>query len=75
MIQLSVIIVNYNSKFYLKSCLESVINASRNLNVEIIVIDNDSSDGSYEFIISDFPQITWIQNSENLGFSKANNSF
>ncbi|WP_128331326.1 glycosyltransferase family 2 protein [Apibacter sp. HY039] len=73
MIQLSVIIVNYNSKFYLKSCLESVNDASRNLNVEIIVIDNDSSDGSYEFIISDFPQITWIQNSENLGFSKANN--
>lgn len=71
--QLSVIIVNYNVKHFLLQCLRSVYAASRNLSVEVFVVDNVSSDGSAEAVQAEFPQVNWIQNSENVGFSKANN--
>lgn len=73
MIDLSVVIVNYNVKYFLELCLISVQRASQHLQVEILVVDNNSQDGSQEFITSRFPQITYITNTENIGFSKANN--
>jgi len=73
LIELSVIIVNYNVCHFLKLCLQSVEKSSRNLAVEIIVVDNNSSDGSCEMILRDYPEITLIQNKKNLGFAKANN--
>ena len=73
MIRLSVIIVNYNVRNFLELCLLSVLKASKNIQTEIIVVDNNSSDGSYELILEKFPQIIPLRNSENLGFSKANN--
>lgn len=70
---LSVIIVNYNVKFFLEQCLHSVLRASANLSVEILVVDNHSQDGSNTYLPPRFPSVsfTWLNN--NLGFSKANN--
>lgn len=70
---LSVIIVNYNVKFYLEQCLESVRRASRGLQVEVFVVDNLSTDGSVEYLRERFPEVTFIENKENVGFARANN--
>ncbi|HED08509.1 MAG TPA: glycosyltransferase [Ignavibacteria bacterium] len=72
-IDLSVIIVNYNVKDFLQSLLLSLDKALKNITHEIIIIDNASTDGSVELIRNNFPQVTLIDNKENLGFSKANN--
>lgn len=71
--QLSVIILNYNVRYFLESCVISVQKAIQNLDAEIIVIDNNSSDGSCEMMKNHFPHIKLIQNSSNLGFPKGNN--
>jgi GT2 family glycosyltransferase len=71
--ELSVIIVNYNVKHFLEQCLYSVLEASKNLKVEIFVVDNNSVDGSTQLVRDKFPQIFLIENNKNLGFSKANN--
>lgn len=71
---LSVIIVSYNTKDFLKNCLLSIIqNAPKKIDFEIIVIDNHSTDGSLDLIEKEFPNVILIRNEENLGFSKANN--
>ncbi|PID29219.1 MAG: hypothetical protein CR982_03435 [Candidatus Cloacimonadota bacterium] len=70
---ISIVILNYNVKFFLENCLRSVINSSKGLNCEIIVSDNNSSDGSKEYITERFPGIRYIYNNENLGFAKGNN--
>ena len=71
--QLSVIIVNYNVKYFLEQCLCSVIKACKNIDTEIIVVDNYSTDGSKEFLLSRFPSVKFIWNDANTGFAKANN--
>lgn len=71
--ELSVIIVNYNVKHFLEQCLHSVQKASKNINSEIFVVDNNSVDGSAQLIREKFPKINYIENKENVGFSKANN--
>ncbi|HEX8562961.1 MAG TPA: glycosyltransferase family 2 protein [Flavobacterium sp.] len=71
--QLSVIILNYNVRYFLEQCVLSVQRATANIEAEIIVVDNNSSDESCEVIRSRFPEITLIQNSENTGFPKGNN--
>ena len=70
--ELSVIIVNYNVKHFLEQCLYSVL-SSREVDTEIIVVDNQSSDGSMAFLPKKFPQVKFIENRENLGFAKACN--
>lgn len=71
--QLSIIIINYNVKFFLEQCLASVIKACKNIEAEILVADNNSSDGSKEFFKDRFAVVkfTWLK--ENIGFAKANN--
>ena len=71
--EISVVIVNYNVKYYLEQCLRSVNAAAKNLNVEVFVVDNNSSDGSIEYLRPKFPEVIFIANTENRGFSKANN--
>ena len=71
--QLSIVIVNYNVKYFLEQCLYSVRRASEGLDVEVIVVDNNSVDGSGRMVSEKFPEVIPIQNKENLGFSKANN--
>jgi GT2 family glycosyltransferase len=70
---LSVVIVNYNVVFFLEQCLNSVFAASKNLNVQIFVVDNNSVDGSINMLKENFSSIVLIENKENVGFSKANN--
>ena len=71
--KLSVIIVNYNVKYFLEHCLCSVQKAVQNIEAEVLVIDNCSSDGSVSYLNPLFPGVRFIKNSENLGFGKANN--
>lgn len=70
---LSVIIVNYNVEYFLDQCLSSVERASDHLNVEVIVVDNNSMDGSMQMVAEKHSDVKCIQNKENTGFSKANN--
>ncbi len=70
---LSVIIVNYNVKYYLEQCLEAVRRASQGLQIEVIVVDNLSTDGSIPYLRERFPEVTFIENKENVGFARANN--
>tara|TARA_R110002020_G_scaffold199778_3_gene401635 strand:- start:126581 stop:127705 length:1125 start_codon:yes stop_codon:yes gene_type:complete len=72
-VELSVVILNYNVQYFLEQCILSVQRAIGNLDAEIIVVDNASSDDSCAMVTRKFPQITLIQNKENVGFSKANN--
>lgn len=71
--KLSVIIVNYNVQHFLEQCLHSVRKASKGLELEVFVVDNNSVDGSVQMVREKFPEVTLIANKENLGFSKANN--
>ena len=69
----SIIIVNYNTKQLLADCLRSVYAKTSGIDFEVIVSDNGSSDGSVEMLKADFPQVILIANNANLGFGAANN--
>ena len=71
--ELSVIIVSYNAKEFLRKCLDSVLIASENISCEIFVVDNNSEDGLVEMIRHDYSRIKLITNNTNRGFSAANN--
>jgi len=71
--ELSIIIVNYNVQYFLENCLNSVFQALKDIDAEVIVVDNKSVDGSIEMLKSKFPQVKRIVNKTNQGFSKANN--
>jgi len=71
--QLSVIILNYNVRYFLEQCVFSVQKALEGIDGEIIVIDNASSDDSCEMMKTKFPHIKLIENEANLGFPKGNN--
>jgi len=73
MTDLTIGIVNWNTKELLKNCLESIINQTKGLNYSIWVVDNNSSDGSIVMIEENYPLVRLIKNTENVGFSKANN--
>lgn len=70
---ISVIIVNYNVKDYLLQCLRSLNASVGGITAEIIVVDNDSQDGSVDELQPLFPSVRWIALDENLGFGRANN--
>jgi GT2 family glycosyltransferase len=72
-VHLSVIIVNYNVKFFLEQCLYSVQKAIKNITAEVWVVDNASKDGSVEYLESKFPFVKFILNENNVGFANANN--
>ncbi len=71
--KLSVIILNYNVRFFLEQCILSVLVGLKKIESEIIVVDNNSSDDSCQMVKQLFPEIILLENKENLGFSKANN--
>lgn len=71
--QLSVIILNYNVRYFLELCVLSVQSALSNIDSEIIVVDNNSQDGSCEMMKKHFSNIKLIENKSNLGFPKGNN--
>ena len=71
--KLSVVILNYNVRYFLEQCLISVERSLKGIDSEIIVIDNDSQDDSCAMVKQKFPQVTLLENTDNVGFSKANN--
>lgn len=73
MVDLTVVIVNYNVAYFLEQCLHSVYKASENIRTEVFVVDNNSVDGSNDMVRKKFPWVKLIANKDNVGFSKANN--
>ena len=71
---LSIIIVNFRSALLIKNCIHSIYQFNRNLQCEIIVIDNASSDDSESMILGAFPEVRWHQMGYNSGFARANNA-
>lgn len=69
----SIIIVNYNTKILILDCIKSIYEKTQGINFEIIVSDNGSTDGSIEMLKKEFPNVILLENKENLGFGKANN--
>ena len=72
-LQLSIIIVSYNTREITRTCLQSIRDSALKLSYEIIVVDNASTDGSPAMVEKDFPEVVLIRNPENRMFSKANN--
>jgi GT2 family glycosyltransferase len=70
---ISIIIVNWNTRDLLQSCLESIYKTIHDISYEIIVVDNGSRDGSVAMLQEKYPQVRLIQNEENRGFGAANN--
>ena len=70
---ISILVLNYNGKHLLADCLTSISNQNFN-DCELIVVDNNSSDGSIEYIKESFPKAKLVQNPENFGFAKGNNA-
>lgn len=70
---LSIIVVNFNTKKLLQDCLESIFQQTRGIKFEVIVVDNASKDGSAAMVKKAFPQAVLIQNKQNRGFAQANN--
>ena len=73
MLQLSVVIVSYNVKYYVHQCLRSVEKAAQGIEHEIFVVDNNSTDGTSEYLQPLHPNVHYIWNKENVGFARANN--
>lgn len=76
-IDVSIIIVNYRSKALVQECLKSVMQFTHDVSYEVIVVDNASSDGIGEMLLSEFgnhPEVHFIQLAENMGFGRANNA-
>lgn len=71
--KLSIVIVNYNVKYYLSQCLDSVSRAIDGVEAEVFVVDNHSHDGSVGYLQSLYPWVNFIENNHNMGFSRANN--
>ena len=69
----SIVIVNYNTCNLLADCLETLYRFTRDVVFEVIVVDNASTDGSESYIRKHYPEVVWINSGENLGFGRANN--
>src|SRR4051812_11612567 len=70
---LSVVIVNWNTQEKLHDCLSSIAEHLRAVAHEVIVIDNDSNDGSPEMVEEEFADVRLVRNTDNVGFGRANN--
>ncbi len=70
---LTIAILNYNSGEYLKKCLDSIKNVKDEANISVVAIDNNSTDNSFKDVLNKFKDVKFIQNGENMGFSKGYN--
>lgn len=73
MLDVSIIIVNWNTQDLLRKCLEHVANTVQRVSYELIVVDNGSQDGSQDMLKREFPHVRLIENTDNVGFAAANN--
>ncbi|MFC2160222.1 glycosyltransferase family 2 protein [Acidobacteriota bacterium] len=71
--ELSVILVSFNDRIHLEKCLQSLRVTLSDIDLEIVIVDNHSTDGSPDLVKTEFPEVKLLCSSENLGFSKANN--
>ncbi|MCB1130122.1 MAG: glycosyltransferase family 2 protein [Verrucomicrobiae bacterium] len=71
--KLSILIVNWNSKDYLRQCLRTVRETCAELDPQVVVVDGGSFDGSAEMLAADFPEVVFVQSPENIGFGRSNN--
>lgn len=71
--KLSIIIVNYNVKHFLRQCLDSVERAIKDIDADVYVVDNHSRDDSVTFLKPRYPNVNFIESNHNLGFARANN--
>lgn len=71
--KISVIIVNYNVKYYLEQCLLSLCRALEGIESEVFIVDNHSKDGSVEYLRKRFREIHFVASNHNLGFARGNN--
>ncbi len=71
--EISIIVVSYNTREMTLACLRSVAEQTRDTGYELLVVDNDSSDGSAEAIAAEFPELRLIRLEQNIGFARANN--
>jgi N-acetylglucosaminyl-diphospho-decaprenol L-rhamnosyltransferase len=71
--EVSIIIVNWRSREYIRTCLESIAQTSGRESYEVLVVDNDSRDGCGTMLEEEFPKARYIESSTNLGFARANN--
>ena len=72
-LELSIIVVTYNSRRHVRDCLESIQRTTGDISHEVIVVDNASQDGTQEIIRNEFPNTHLIANPENIGFARGNN--
>ena len=70
---LSICLVNWNTRDYLRACLQSIRDTTTDLGPEVIVVDNASADGSVGMVAGEFPEVTLIANEENLKYARGNN--
>lgn len=73
MLDVSIVIVNWNVKELLRRCLKSIYEHTHLVRFEVFVVDNASSDGSADMVQKEFPNVHLIENDENLGYARANN--
>ena len=73
MIDLSIIIVNWNSANYIRKCISSIYENTKGIDFEIVVVDNASYDECESILKSEFPHVIFVQSTRNIGFAKANN--
>jgi len=73
LIDISIIIVNWRSREFVRACLQSIAQTSGHNSYEVLVVDNDSGDGCGAMLEEQFPQARYIQSATNLGFARANN--
>ena len=72
-VDVSICIVSWNTCEVLRDCLQSLFRNSEKLSIEVVVVDNASTDSTVEMVINEFKEVTLIENKQNLGFSRANN--
>lgn len=72
-LDVSVCVVNWNCREHLQGCLQSLREAATEVSLEVLVVDNDSTDGAADMVAELFPEVVLIRNAANVGFSRANN--
>jgi len=72
-LELSILIVNWNTRDFLRDCLQSLYRSVKGTSFEVIVVDNASGDGSIEMIKENYPETRLVENRENAGFARGNN--
>src|SRR5688572_4088975 len=71
--EVSVCIANWNCRELLRACLRSLLRAPQDVSLEVVVVDNASSDGAAEMVAQEFPEARLVRNAVNRGFAAANN--